>query len=399
MGPLAGLRVIEFAGLGPAPFCAMLLADLGAEVIRFDRMALDPTAPAAASARGDVLGRGRRSIAIDLKEPAAIEVALRVVERSDALVEGFRPGVMEKLGLGPEVCLARNPRLVYGRATGWGQSGPLAHCAGHDINYIALSGVLHSMRRRDERPLPVPGFAGDFGGGGMLLALGIVAAVLAARESGHGQTVDAAITDGSALLAALIYGWRAVGLWRDEAGSNSGDSGAHFYDTYRCADGKYIAVGAIEPRFYALLVERCGLSGEIDLGAQWKPEAWAAQRQKLAQVFTTRTRDQWCELLEGTDACFAPVLDLAEAPRHPHNRARGTFVEIDGVVQPGPAPRFGRDRPDIPGPSPMPGADTDAILAEHGWSRDEIGSLRERGVVVQAAPPGDGRPAGARSGQ
>ena len=291
------------------------------------------------------------------------DVALRLIERADVLIEGFRPGVMESLGLGPDVCLQRRPALVYGRVTGWGQDGPLAQAAGHDINYTALSGALHSSTRRGSPPTPTPGLIGDFGGGGMLLAFGVMAALAHARETGQGQVVDASICDGSALLTALIQGWQSAGLWNREAGTNNGDGGAHFYDAYECADGRYVSVGAMEPQFYALLREKCGLDAP-EFDAQWEPARWPAQKARIADVFKSKTRAQWCELLEGTDVCFAPVLDLVEAPQHPHNRARKTFATVDGITQPSPAPRF-LGTPSAPCRSVRPsGADTEALLAE-----------------------------------
>ncbi len=327
MGPLEGIRIVEFTGIGPAPFCAMVLADLGAQVIRIDR-------PGAARNHGDVLHRSRPCIALDLKNPADVARAMRLIEKADALIEGFRPGVMERLQLGPNECLARNPKLVYGRMTGWGQAGPLADTAGHDINYIALSGALHAMGRKDVPPAPPLNLVGDFGGGGMLLAVGILAGVIEAQRSGKGQVVDAAMTDGASLLMAIIYGMRAAGAWKNERASNLLDGAAPFYDTYACADGKFLAVGAIEPQFYALLLEKIGLADS--------PASWPEKKKQFAEIFRQKTRDEWCALLEGTDACVAPVLDLDEAPRHPHNVARQTFVEVDGVVQPAPAPRFSR---------------------------------------------------------
>ena len=379
-GPLTGLTVVEFAGLGPAPFAAMMLADQGARVIRIDRPAPPRSAaarPAAAQEgaagmaalaerRNDLLARGRESIALDLKRPAAREVALRLVERADVLVEGFRPGVMESLGLGPEVCLARRPSLVYARVTGWGQSGPLARVAGHDINFTALSGALHTATRRGQPPTPVPGYIGDFGGGGMLAAFGIVSAVLAVRQGAPGQVIDAAISDGAALLGVLMQGWRSAGLWSDEAGSNNGDGGAPFYDAYECADGKFISIAAMEPPFYALLREKCGLT-DADFDAQWDSRRWPAQKTRVAEVFRRRTRAEWCALLEGSDVCFAPVLDFGEAPLHPHHQARGTFVTVDGRTQAAPAPRFSAT-PAAACPAVRPlAADTLQLLGELGY--------------------------------
>lgn len=383
-GPLSHLTVVEFAGLGPAPFAGMMLADQGARVIRIDR---PPKKGGQAGGKGegmgaltarhsDVLSRGRESIALDLKQPAAREVALRLIAQADVLIEGFRPGVMESLGLGPEVCLQRRPSLVYGRVTGWGQTGPLAQAAGHDINYIALSGALHSTARRGAPPTPTPGLIGDFGGGGMLLAFGVLAAVSHAQVSGKGQVVDAAITEGSALLTALIQGWRSCGLWNTEAGSNNGDGGAHFYDVYACADGKYISVGAMEPQFYALLREKCGLQAAA-FDAQWNPQQWPALKTQVAEVFRQKTQAQWCALLEGTDACFAPVLDLDEAPEHPHNQARGSFASVNGIRQPAPAPRFSRTPAAACQPVREVAADTRALLAELGYDDTSIAHLMQ----------------------
>jgi alpha-methylacyl-CoA racemase len=384
-GVLSHLTVVEFAGLGPAPFAGMLLADHGARVIRIDR----PAKPgkgggmaALTARRSDVLARGRESIALDLKRAEAREVALRLIARADVLIEGFRPGVMESLGLGPDVCLARRSALVYGRVTGWGQDGPLAQAAGHDINYIALSGALHSTARRGALPTPTPGLIGDFAGGGMLLAFGVLAAVSQAQASGRGQVVDAAICDGSALLASLVYGWRSAGLWNAQAGTNNGDGGAHFYDVYACADGKYISIGAMEPQFYALLRDKCGLADPA-FDAQWDPARWPELKARVAEVFRTRTRAEWCALLEGTDACFAPVLDLDEAPAHPHLRARGTFAQVDGITQPAPAPRFA-GTPAAPCQPVRPAAaDTRALLQELGYGAQEIAALLE-GAAQQA---------------
>jgi len=381
MGPLQGIKIVEFAGIGPVPFCAMLLADMGAEVVRIDRKGSAATANLGFfDPRLDVLNRGRRSIGIDLKRPEGIDTALRLVEQADALIEGFRPGVMERLGLGPDVCLARNPRLVYGRMTGWGQHGPLAHAAGHDINYIALSGALHLIGRTGDRPVAPPALIGDFGGGGMFLAFGIVCALLEARASGRGQVVDAAITDGSALLTAMIHGLKAMHVWNDTRGTNVLDSGAHFYEVYECADGKWVAIGALEPQFYALLLEKCGIH-DPEFSAQMDKRRWPALKEQMAALFRSKTREEWRTLLEGTDACFAPVLDLDEAPQHPHNQARQTFVEVGDVMQPAPAPRFSRTPPDTPTPPPLPGDHTDEVLAGWGFSAEEIARLRADGIM------------------
>ncbi len=377
MGPLHGLRILEFAGIGPGPFCAMLLADLGAEVVRLDRQDGPP------GSRQDFVGRGRRSVALDLKSPAAVEAALRLVEGADALIEGYRPGVMERLGLGPDPCLGRNPRLVYGRMTGWGQEGPLAQAAGHDINYIALTGALWSIGRAGERPVPPLNLVGDYGGGGMLLAFGILAALLEAKGSGRGQVLDAAMVDGAALLMAPIYAMLARGRWRHERGANMLDGAAPWYDTYECADGRWLAVGPIEPQFFALMAQTLELDPARFAG-RMEPANWPPLRDELTAAFRTRTRDDWAAAFEGTDACVAPVLDLREAPAHPHNVARGIFQERDGAVQPAAAPRFGRT-PAVPGlPPPLRGEHTDAVLAEWGFSPADIAALREAGAVPAA---------------
>ena len=381
-GPLAGLRVVELAGIGPCPFAGMMLADMGADVIRIERRP-DPAAPnpyPVLGTRFDVMARGRRVLALDLKTPQAVALLLDLVGKADALVEGFRPGVMERLGLGPDVCLARNPKLVYGRVTGWGQDGPLAGAAGHDLNYVALSGMLHPLGDADRPPAPPLNLVGDFGGGGMMLAFGVVCAMLEARTSGRGQVVDAAMTDGAALLGAMIYGMRAHGSWTGQRGANLLDGGAPFYATYACADGKFVAVGAIEPRFYAQLLDLAGAS-DPGFDAQWRQTAWPDLKDRFAALFATRTRAAWCALLEGTDACFAPVLDMDEAPSHPHNAARGTFVDVAGVTQPAPAPRFSRT-PGQAGASPdIPGQDATAILADWGWDPAAIATLRRDNIV------------------
>jgi len=369
-------------GIGPCPFAAMMLADMGAEVIRIDRK----TKPGAGNpfpmlgTKYDVMARGRRSLALDLKHPQARDVVLQLVEQADILIEGFRPGVMERLGLGPDACLERNPTLVYGRITGWGQSGPLAPAAGHDLNYIALSGMLHAMGRADAPPSPPLNLVGDFGGGAMMLAFGVVCAALEARTSGKGQVVDAAMTDGSALLGSMMYGLRAFGSWRDEREANMLDGGAPFYDTYACRDGKYLSVGAIEPQFYAQLLELTGAS-DPEFTQQWSRSRWPQLKEKFALLFATRTRDDWCALLEGSDACVAPVLDMAEAPLHPHNHARGSFVEIDGVTQPAPAPRFSRTVPEAGAAAATPGQHSAAVLADWGWSDAAIETLEKAGVI------------------
>ena len=380
-GPLAGLRVIEMAGIGPCPFAAMMLADMGAEVVRIERKP-DPDAPnpyPTLRTKYDVMARGRHPLALDLKDPQARTVLLDLVAKADALVEGFRPGVMERLGLGPDACHERNPKLVYGRVTGWGQHGPLAQAAGHDLNYVALSGMLHAMGDPDRPPAPPLNLVGDFGGGGMMLAFGVVCAMLEARASGRGQVVDAAMTDGAALLGAMMYGLRAHGSWSAARGANLLDGGAPFYATYACADGRFIAIGAIEPQFYARLLALAGASDQA-FERQWDSGDWPALKDRFAALFATRTRDAWCALLEGTDACFAPVLDMDEAPRHPHNAARRTFVEVDGVTQPAPAPRFSRT-PGEAAPVTARGRDGAAILAGWGWDDAAIAALRRDNIV------------------
>ena len=332
MGPLKGYKIIEMAGIGPGPFCGMILADLGAEVIRVDR-----ASAAGSGSREEPANRGKKSIAVDLKSEDGVEVVLKLVESSDAIFEGFRPGVMERLSLGPDVCQARNEKIVYGRMTGWGQTGPLANAAGHDINYIALSGALAAIGRDDSPPVPPLNLIGDFGGGGMLLALGIVSALLESQNSGKGQVIDAAMTDGSSLLMTMMYSMHQSGFWNLERQTNLLDGAAHFYDTYECKDGKYVSLGSIEPQFYALLCEKAELSEE-DFGDQMKRDTWKHKKELIKNIFLNKTRDEWCDLMEGTDVCFAPVLDMSEAPQHPHNIARQTFIELEGVMQPAPAP-------------------------------------------------------------
>ena len=378
MGPLQGIKVVEIAGIGPGPFCAMMLADMGADVIRVDRAQGVSGLPGNNSK--DLINRGRRSVGVDLKNPDGVETVLRLVENADALVEGFRPGVAERLGIGPEPCLERNPRLVYGRMTGWGQDGPMAQAAGHDINYISLAGALEPIGRAGERPLPPLNLIGDFGGGGMLLAYGIVCGVLEAQRSGKGQVVDAAMVDGAAVLMTFVHGLKAMDFWNDERGTNLLDTGAWFYEVYETADGKFVSVGSLEPQFYAELLRLTGLESE-DLPPQMDRTTWPAMKERLAEVFRTKTRDEWREIMEGTDVCFAPVLSMDEAPDHPHNRARNTFVEVDGVTQPGPAPRFSRTVPEIQAPPPIPGQHTDEALAAWGFPASDIAKLRETGAV------------------
>jgi alpha-methylacyl-CoA racemase len=377
MGPLQGVRVVEVAGIGPGPFCGMVLADLGAEVVRIDRPA-PPGDPA--SARYDVLARGRRSIAVDLKAPGSAALVLRLVARADALLEGFRPGVAERLGIGPEACLAENPRLVYGRMTGWGQDGPLAGAAGHDLTYAAVAGALAHIGRAGQLPTPPLNLVADFGGGGMLLALGLVAGLLHAQRSGEGQVVDAAMVDGTALLMAPFFGARAMGFWSDERGTNLLDSGAPFYDVYRCRDGLELAVGAIEPQFFAALLSVLEVDPASAPG-QHDRARWPELRAVLTDAIASRPRAAWLERAEGTDACVAPVLTMLEAAEHPHVRARATIVERDGVPQPAPAPRFSATPTDAVGTPCTPGQHTDEILTEAGYSTEEIASLRGAGTV------------------
>jgi alpha-methylacyl-CoA racemase len=382
-GPLAGYRIIEIAGIGPGPFAAMMLADMGADVLRIDRA--QAVTGAGPSPSLDLMNRGRRSIGVDLKHPDGAETVLRLVERADALVEGFRPGVAERLGIGPDDCLARNPRLVYGRMTGWGQQGPYAHTSGHDINYIALAGTLSMIGRRGERPVPPLNLVGDFGGGGMLMAFGVVCALLEGHKSGQGQVVDAAMVDGAALLSTMMYGFRQLGMWSEERGTNLLDTGAWFYEVYETADGGHVAFGSIEPQFFSELVRLTGLADDVDgrgpLPRQMDRDSWPDMKERLAAVIRTKTRDEWCRLMEGTDVCFAPVLSPGEAPAHPHNVYRATFEEVAGVVQPAPAPRFSRTPGAIANPPPHAGQHTSEGLAAWGFADDEIVKLQEAGAI------------------
>ncbi|PWE17165.1 carnitine dehydratase [Marinicauda salina] len=372
-GPLRGVKAAEFVGLGPAPFAAMLLSDLGADVIRIDR----PGAGGGGAA--EVLARGRRSASFDLKRAEGVEACLRLIEAADLLIEGYRPGVMERLGLGPDVCLKRNPALVYGRMTGWGQHGPLAHAAGHDINYIALTGALHGIGPADH-PVPPLNLVGDFGGGSLYLALGLLAGLHHAKATGEGQVVDAAIVDGTASLMSAIHQLAALGLWSNERGANLLDGGAPFYGCYECADGKFVAIGPLESQFYALLLDKLGLADDPAMAEPYDQARWPAMREAFARAFKTKTRDEWTEILEGTDVCFAPVLDADEARAHPHMAARDVFAEIDGVSQAAPAPRFSKTPGAIQGPAPKPGADTEDVLADWGFSAADIARLREAGA-------------------
>ncbi|MEP5567874.1 MAG: CaiB/BaiF CoA-transferase family protein [Halioglobus sp.] len=376
MGPLNGYTVLELAGIGPAPMGGMILADMGAEVIRIDR---------AGNAPGlhmkDVSTRGKKSVALNLKDPAGIETLLRMVENADVVIDPFRPGVCEKLGIGPEVCLERNPKLIFARMTGWGQDGPLAQAAGHDINYISITGALYAMGRKEEKPVPPLNLVGDMGGGGMLLVNGVLAALLETANSGKGQVIDAAMVDGAAQLMWMFHGFEAMGMWdATQRESNLLDGAAHFYDSYECADGEYVSIGSIEPQFYALLKHHAGLSEE-DFGDQNNAEKWPEMKAKLAEVFKQKTQSQWCEIMEGSDVCFAPVLNFMDAPKHPANVARDSYIEVDGVTQPAPAPRFSRTPSSVRNGGSDAGADTAAILAEMGFSEDEVGELKTSGAI------------------
>ncbi len=383
-GPLAGYRIIEIAGIGPGPFAAMLLSDLGAEVIRVERAGA-VRGPAPETAHFDVLLRGRRNVAIDLKQPDGVETLLTLVESADALIEGFRPGVMERLGVGPDECIARNPRLVFGRMTGWGQDGPFADAAGHDINYISLAGALAHFGREGAAPVPPLNMVGDFGGGGMFLALGVVSALLEAQRSGAGQVVDTAMVDGSAVLMSMFWSFRSIGLFDETArGTNLLDTGAHFYDVYECADGGYVSIGSIEPQFYAELLRLTGLDDDERFAGQMDKARWPELKRRLAELFATKTRDEWCAVMEATDACFAPVLTMSEAAAHPHNVARDTFVELGGTTQPAPAPRFSRTALEVERLPAHAGQHTREVLADWGISADRIDDLVANGAVRHA---------------
>jgi len=375
MGPLTGIKVIEMAAIGPVPFCAMMLSDMGAEVIRIDRLSQKGSGSSA-----NVLYRGRKSVAFDLKNSIALDSTLRLSDQADVILEGFRPGVMERLGLGPEVCLERNPKLIYGRMTGWGQSGPLSHAAGHDINYISIAGALGSMGYADRPPAPPLNLIGDFGGGAMYLLAGTLAAIVERNSSGKGQVVDAAMTDGTASLLSPFYGLMAMGMWSTERYSNRLDGGAFYYGSYECSDGKYISLGSLEPQFYALLLEKCGITDET-FKEQSDQEAWPIKREKMEALFKTKTQQEWCGILEGTDVCFAPVLNLKEAPDHPHNKTRQTFVKVQGVTQPAPAPRFSRTQGKIQSPAALTGENTEEVLSDWGFSDSEISNLKMNNMI------------------
>ena len=377
-GPLQGVRILELSGIGPGPFCGMMLADMGAEVIRIDRLGGNPIAEAG----HNVLFRGRRNIAVDLKHPEGVETILKLCESADAIYEGFRPGVTERLGVGPEQCMARNPKLVYGRMTGWGQDGPLAHTAGHDMNYISITGALHAIGEHGQKPAIPLNLIGDFGGGGMMLAYGLVCGILEARASGKGQVVDTSMVEGAAALMAMFYGFKGQGLYKEERGSNMLDGGAHFYSVYETSDGKYISVGSIEPQFYAILKEKAGLD-DPDFNQQMNPAKWPELKEKLAEIIKTKTRDEWDEIFAGTDACVAPILTMEEAPSHPHNVARKSFVEVDGMVQPAPTPKFSRTEVEVSGPMQKPGMNTKDTLLDCGFSEAEIAALLESKAVAQ----------------
>ena len=380
-GPLAGYKIIEIAGIGPGPFAAMMLSDMGAEVIRVERV---QAVRDSAGSNWDVMQRGRKNVAIDLKHPDGVEALLQLVEHADALIEGFRPGVMERLGVGPDVCLARNKKLVFGRMTGWGQDGPYANAAGHDINYIALAGALAHFGRAGEAPVPPLNMVGDFGGGGMLLAYGVVCALLEAQRSGAGQVVDAAMVDGSAILMSMFWGFKNIGVHDENArGTNMLDTGAHFYDVYKCSDGKFVSIGSIEPQFYSQLLQLIGLANDAEFASQQDRSMWPKLKQRLTEVFATKSQAEWCQIMEGTDVCFAPVLTMSEAAKHPHNVARKTFIEVDGVAQPAPAPRFSRTNVTVSHGPVVAGENTHEVL--QSWGVKNVDELIARGVVKQSA--------------
>lgn len=377
MGPLKGIKIVEIGSIGPGPFCAQMLADMGADVIRIDRR----------GTRGEMIGdkynilhRNRRSVTVDLKKKEGVETVLKLIEKADALIEGFRPGVTERLGIGPVVSLKRNPRLIYGRMTGWGQDGPLSEAAGHDINYISLSGALHAIGGKDQNPVPPLNLVGDFGGGGLILAFGVVCALLEVKRSGKGQVIDASMVDGSAALMGMFYGFHAAGGWSDKRGTNMLDSGAHFYGTYETADGKWVSVGSIEPQFYRLLLKHAGIDDPA-FENQMDMQKWPDLKEKLAAVFRTKTREEWCEIMENTDVCFAPVLSFSEVRDHPHNAARKTFIEVEGILQPAPAPRFSRTKPEVKMGPPAPGEHNESALKDWGFQEEEIKALIKNEVI------------------
>ena len=375
-GPLVGVKVVEFAGIGPGPFCGMLLADLGADVVRIDRAESVGRSPL------DIMNRGKRSVAVDLKKPEGVEAALSLIEKADALIEGFWPGVMERLGVGPDVALKRNARLVYGRMTGWGQTGPWSTMAGHDIDYIALTGALHTMGRAGEPPAPPLNLVGDYGGGALYLAFGLLAGIIEAKSSGKGQVIDCAMIDGAASLMTMFYGMKAVGFWNDKRDDNMLDGGAHFYDTYECADGRWLAIGAIEPQFHAVLLKGLGLPADA-FPAQMSRKEWPEYSKRMAEVVKTKSRDEWMEVFDGTDACVAPVLSMDEAPKHPHNASRQTFVEAGGIVQPGVAPRFSRTTGAVNGAPVLAGQQSEAVLKAWGVAPERVDGFLKAGGVVQ----------------
>jgi alpha-methylacyl-CoA racemase len=374
MGPLTGLRVIEIEGLGPAPFCGMMLADMGAEVISITRKSSSKARPA------EVSERGKKSIAVNLKSAEGVEIVLKLCATADALIEGFRPGVAERLGIGPEDCMARNPKLVYGRMTGWGQTGPLSQAAGHDINYISLSGALHSIGRAGEKPVPPLNLVGDFGGGGMFLAFGLMCAIFESSRSGQGQVVDVSMVEGSAALMHMMYAWMASDRWRDERGVNLLDGASYFYDSYETADGKYVSIGSLEPQFFQILLEKAELDAS-EFSSQSDESKWPELKAKLSAVMKNKTRDEWCAIMEGSDVCFAPILSMSEAPEHPHNKFRQSYLHTDGVLQAAPTPKFSRTAPSVPASPPVSGSNTSAVLSGLGYSNEQIAQLAEQGVL------------------